>query len=306
MISLPIDAVVPALRQALAHNTRPSWKPRRVPARPPGCRWPCSTSPGSPANASSCSNRDAWRRGAAEAAGRRAGRKGRRDRRLPDPPGEQGRPEDPHRSGHRGYPCPSPARRPGAGRCRPGDLRRIPRAQPGCRPGPGADSQWPRTVARRAAAESAGDVGDPGGRASCGAARRSAGCAARAACSRWISAGDGRRNPASSSSGCSRRCSRRWRRKAAACWSSSRPGRDPPRSRRLARGPWRSPRGAALPAAWRARLAAQRAAIEPASRGTRKVVLATNIAETSLTIDGVRVVIDAGLARCRASIRVAA
>ena len=44
-------------------------------------------------------------------------------------------------------------------------------------------------------------------------------------------------------------------------------------------------------------LAAQRAAIEPAPSGTRKVVLATNIAETSLTIDGVRVVIDAGLAR---------
>jgi len=44
-------------------------------------------------------------------------------------------------------------------------------------------------------------------------------------------------------------------------------------------------------------LAAQRAAIEPAPAGTRKVVLATNLAETSLTIDGVRVVIDAGLAR---------
>ena len=44
-------------------------------------------------------------------------------------------------------------------------------------------------------------------------------------------------------------------------------------------------------------LAAQRAAIEPAPAGIRKVVLATNIAETSLTIDGVRVVIDAGLAR---------
>ncbi|WP_017903163.1 ATP-dependent helicase HrpB [Pseudomonas asplenii] len=44
-------------------------------------------------------------------------------------------------------------------------------------------------------------------------------------------------------------------------------------------------------------LAAQRAAIEPAPPGKRKVVLATNIAETSLTIDGVRVVIDAGLAR---------
>jgi len=44
-------------------------------------------------------------------------------------------------------------------------------------------------------------------------------------------------------------------------------------------------------------LSAQRAAIEPAPKGTRKVVLATNIAETSLTIDGVRVVVDAGLAR---------
>jgi ATP-dependent helicase HrpB len=44
-------------------------------------------------------------------------------------------------------------------------------------------------------------------------------------------------------------------------------------------------------------LNAQRAAIEPAPKGTRKVVLATNIAETSLTIDGVRVVVDAGLAR---------
>ncbi|MGT0009581.1 ATP-dependent helicase HrpB [Pseudomonas aeruginosa] len=44
-------------------------------------------------------------------------------------------------------------------------------------------------------------------------------------------------------------------------------------------------------------LSSQRAAIEPAPQGKRKVVLATNIAETSLTIDGVRVVVDAGLAR---------
>ncbi|WP_336316274.1 ATP-dependent helicase HrpB [Stutzerimonas stutzeri] len=44
-------------------------------------------------------------------------------------------------------------------------------------------------------------------------------------------------------------------------------------------------------------LAQQRAAIEPAPAGLRKVVLATNIAETSLTIEGVRVVVDAGLAR---------
>jgi ATP-dependent helicase HrpB len=43
--------------------------------------------------------------------------------------------------------------------------------------------------------------------------------------------------------------------------------------------------------------AAQDAAIEPAAPGTRKLVLATSIAETSLTIDGIRVVIDAGLMR---------
>jgi len=41
----------------------------------------------------------------------------------------------------------------------------------------------------------------------------------------------------------------------------------------------------------------QDAALTPAAPGTRKVVLATNIAETSLTIPGVRVVVDSGLAR---------
>jgi len=43
--------------------------------------------------------------------------------------------------------------------------------------------------------------------------------------------------------------------------------------------------------------AEQDAAIAPAPAGTRKVVLATAIAETSLTIDGVRIVVDAGLQR---------
>jgi ATP-dependent helicase HrpB len=41
----------------------------------------------------------------------------------------------------------------------------------------------------------------------------------------------------------------------------------------------------------------QDAAIAPAPPGTRKVVLATSIAETSLTIDGIRIVVDAGLLR---------
>jgi ATP-dependent helicase HrpB len=41
----------------------------------------------------------------------------------------------------------------------------------------------------------------------------------------------------------------------------------------------------------------QMSAIEPARPGRRKIVLATSIAETSITIEGVRIVVDAGLAR---------
>ncbi|MEO6367802.1 MAG: ATP-dependent helicase HrpB, partial [Steroidobacteraceae bacterium] len=42
---------------------------------------------------------------------------------------------------------------------------------------------------------------------------------------------------------------------------------------------------------------AQQQVLQPAATGRRKLILATNIAETSLTIDGVRVVVDMGLAR---------
>jgi ATP-dependent helicase HrpB len=44
-------------------------------------------------------------------------------------------------------------------------------------------------------------------------------------------------------------------------------------------------------------LEAQDAALRPAAPGRRKVILATSIAETSLTIEGVRVVVDGGFAR---------
>lgn len=44
-------------------------------------------------------------------------------------------------------------------------------------------------------------------------------------------------------------------------------------------------------------LAAQQRAIQPPPAGVRKVVLATNIAQTSLTIEGIQAVVDAGLQR---------
>lgn len=44
-------------------------------------------------------------------------------------------------------------------------------------------------------------------------------------------------------------------------------------------------------------LAEQEHVIAPAAQGWRKIVLATSIAQTSLTIDGIRVVIDSGLSR---------
>lgn len=50
---------------------------------------------------------------------------------------------------------------------------------------------------------------------------------------------------------------------------------------------------ASLPAAQ------QMAVFAPASRGTRKVILATNIAETSITIPGIRYVIDPGMVKMR-------
>jgi ATP-dependent helicase HrpB len=59
----------------------------------------------------------------------------------------------------------------------------------------------------------------------------------------------------------------------------------------------RLPQALVLPLHGQVEPAGQRAAIRRDAQGRRRVVLATSIAETSLTLDGVRVVVDAGLAR---------
>ncbi|MCB2049069.1 MAG: ATP-dependent helicase HrpB [Novosphingobium sp.] len=59
----------------------------------------------------------------------------------------------------------------------------------------------------------------------------------------------------------------------------------------------RLPKALVLPLHGQCEPAAQRAAIRRDAEGRRRIVLATSIAETSLTLDGVRVVVDSGLAR---------
>jgi ATP-dependent helicase HrpB len=59
----------------------------------------------------------------------------------------------------------------------------------------------------------------------------------------------------------------------------------------------RLPQALVLPLHGQVELAGQRAAIRRDAGGRRRVVLATSIAETSLTLDGVRIVVDAGLSR---------
>ncbi|GEM73931.1 ATP-dependent helicase HrpB [Vibrio sagamiensis] len=58
-----------------------------------------------------------------------------------------------------------------------------------------------------------------------------------------------------------------------------------------------SPEIEVLPLYGQLSVEAQQKAINPVQKGKRKVVLATNIAETSLTIEGIRLVVDSGLER---------
>ena len=63
---------------------------------------------------------------------------------------------------------------------------------------------------------------------------------------------------------------------------------------------WPEPTGRDVdirPLAGALRMEEQDLALAPSPTGRRRVVLATDIAETSLTVEGVRVVIDSGLVR---------
>ncbi len=74
------------------------------------------------------------------------------------------------------------------------------------------------------------------------------------------------------------------------------PGRGEIERLRTALGPWAEDRDISLFALHgQLDLAEQKEALRP--RKNRKVLLATNVAESSLTVDGVRVVVDSGLAR---------
>ncbi len=216
------------------------------------------------------------------------------------------RPRHPHRGGHRRRADAHAAGGSGARRCRLRDLRRIPRTQPAGGPGPGAEPgcapparclvpavimsatlEGERVVqllgdaARvrcRGAPSRRGAISRPWGAA---AARRGLDGAARRppAVERW-------RAP----------CSARSNRRAATCWCFCRARarlahRRRPVAARTARGV------RVLPLYGQMQPAAQDAVLAPAAPGTRKVVLATNIAETSLTIPGVTAVVDCGLAR---------
>ncbi len=87
------------------------------------------------------------------------------------------------------------------------------------------------------------------------------------------------------------------RRSPARCWRSCRAPRKSAAPRISSPSASTTHRSKSCRCSARSMPSVQDRAIAPAPKGSRKVVLATSIAETSLTIEGVRIVVDSGLAR---------
>ena len=309
---LPIDEVLPALRDGAARSRNAG----RLQA-PPGA--------GKSTVVPLALLDEPWLRGgkiidarAAPARGARgraahggdAGRARRRDRRLSHAPRYARERAHAHRGRHRGRAHAHAAERPGARRRGRRDLRRVPRAQP-------AGGLWASRFAldaqenlapRAAAARDVGDARRRGGRRSCSATRRvdrrAAGRvfpvedALRRARALPVAAGvqPGRAATTRPSSRCCARSSARCAKRRATCSCSCR-ARARSAACRACSSDARQPGVDVLPLYGELAPGEQDAALAPARAGRRKIVLATNIAETSLTIDGVRIVVDAGLER---------
>ena len=294
---LPIDAVLDELARTLAgHNAAVlvappgAGKTTRVPLALLDAPW---LERQEDHHAGAAADRGARQR---RADGEDAGRARRRDRRLPRPLRLEGLARDPDRGRHRGHLLAADPRRSRTDRRRRRAVRRISRALARCRSGPGAGARRADRPARGSAHP--GDVGDArrrAGRQDCSAMRRSS--PARAA--------PFRSRRAISAARPMRRWSGRWRMRSrrrcapipARCWRSC---RAPPKSaapRIFSASASTMPAIEIVPLFGALDAAVQDRAIAPAPKGQRKVVLATSIAETSLTIEGVRIVVDSGVAR---------
>jgi hypothetical protein len=271
----------------------PCWSRRPARARPRSCLGPAGRAVG-PGARSSCWSPAAWPPGPPPRAWPRTWAKRRRDGRLPRAPAVQGLGQDADRGGHRGRLHPDDSRRSGPGRRRGGDVRRVPRAQPGRRPRPGPGPRRQSVLrddlrllvmsATLDGARISALLGDaPIVESQGGCSRSTPAIWAATTVNVWRSASV-------------RAVERPWPRRAAACWSSCRAkarSAAPRAGCERCAGPTSTSRRST--ARWNPRN--RTAPSAPRRAGRRKVVLATSIAETSLTIEGVRVVIDCGLAR---------